>query len=45
MVALATVVVLAVAGTTYGYASLSKSVTLSLDGTAQTVSATGEHRR
>ncbi len=42
MVALATVVVLAVAGTTYGYASLSKSVTLSLDGTAQTVSATGE---
>ena len=42
MVALATVVALAVAGTAYGYASLTKSVTLSLDGTAQTVSATGE---
>ncbi|WP_372728633.1 transglycosylase family protein [Nocardioides sp.] len=41
LVALATVVALAVAGTTYGYASLNKSVTLSLDGEAQQVNALG----
>jgi uncharacterized protein YabE (DUF348 family) len=41
MVALATVVVLAVAGTTWGYSSLSKSVTLSLDGKSQEVTAFG----
>jgi resuscitation-promoting factor RpfB len=41
MVALATLVVLAVAGTTYGYASLSKSVTLSLDGRSQQVTSLG----
>ena len=42
MVALATVVVLAVAGTTYGYAALSKSVTVSVDGKAEQVSAMGQ---
>ena len=42
MVALATLVVLAVAGTTLGYAARSKSVTLSLDGQAKTVSASGD---
>jgi uncharacterized protein YabE (DUF348 family) len=41
MIALATVVVLAVAGTTWGYSSLSKSVTLSLDGKSQEVTAFG----
>lgn len=41
MVALATVVVLAVAGTTMGYAALSKSVTLNLDGRSETVTAMG----
>jgi uncharacterized protein YabE (DUF348 family) len=38
---LATVVVLAVAGTTAGYAALNKSVTLSLDGRSQNVTALG----
>jgi uncharacterized protein YabE (DUF348 family) len=42
LVALATLVVLAVAGTTWGYASLSTSVTLSLDGESKEVSATGD---
>ena len=42
MVALATLVVLAVAGTTLGYAARTKSVTLSLDGQAKTVSASGD---
>jgi uncharacterized protein YabE (DUF348 family) len=41
MIALATVVVLAVAGTTAGYAALNKSVTLSLDGRSQNVTAIG----
>ncbi|MGZ4446141.1 MAG: transglycosylase family protein [Nocardioides sp.] len=41
MVALATVVVLAVAGTTMGYAALSKSVTLNLDGRSENVTAMG----
>lgn len=41
MIGLATVVVLAVAGTTAGYAALNKSVTLSLDGRSQTVTALG----
>ena len=41
MISLAAVVLLAVAGTTYGYASLSKSVTLSLDGRSEQVSAMG----
>ncbi len=41
MVALATLVVLAVAGTTLGYASMSKSVTLSLDGKSEQVTAMG----
>jgi uncharacterized protein YabE (DUF348 family) len=41
MLVLATVVVLAVAGTTWGYSSLSKSVTLSLDGKPQEVTAFG----
>ena len=36
MIGLATVVVLAVAGTTAGYAALNKSVTLSLDGRPRT---------
>jgi uncharacterized protein YabE (DUF348 family) len=38
---LATVVVLAVAGTTWGYSALSKTVTLSLDGKSQEVTAFG----
>ena len=38
---LVAVIVAAVGGTTVGYAALNKSVTLSLDGQAQTVSATG----
>ncbi|MCW2842798.1 MAG: Transglycosylase domain protein, partial [Nocardioides sp.] len=37
MIALATVVLLAIAGTTYGYAALTKSVTLSLDGRSEQV--------
>lgn len=41
MIALATVVVLAVAGTTMGYAALSKQVTLSLDGRSEQVTAMG----
>jgi uncharacterized protein YabE (DUF348 family) len=41
MIALATVVVLAVAGTTLGYTALSKSVTVTLDGKSQEVSAFG----
>jgi uncharacterized protein YabE (DUF348 family) len=41
MIALATVVVLAVAGSTWGYTALSKSVTLTLDGKSQEVSAFG----
>jgi uncharacterized protein YabE (DUF348 family) len=41
MIGLATVVVLAVAGTTVGYAALNKSVTLSLDGRSQSVTALG----
>ncbi|GAA4737901.1 hypothetical protein GCM10023350_22460 [Nocardioides endophyticus] len=41
MIALATVVVLAVAGTTFGYTALSKSVTVTLDGKSQEVSAFG----
>ena len=41
MITLATVVVLAVAGTTWGYSSLSKSVTLSLDGKSEQVTAFG----
>jgi uncharacterized protein YabE (DUF348 family) len=41
MIALAAVVVLAVAGTTWGYSSLSKSVTLSLDGKSQEVTVFG----
>ena len=41
MIVLATVVVLAVAGTTWGYSSLSKSVTLSLDGKSEQVTAFG----
>ena len=41
MIGLAAVVVLAVAGTTAGYAALNKSVTLSLDGRSQTVTAIG----
>jgi resuscitation-promoting factor RpfB len=39
--ALVATVVLAVAGTTFGYATMSKSVTLSLDGQAKQVSALG----
>ncbi len=42
LVALATLVILAVAGTTWGYASLSTSVTLSLDGKSQEVTAMGD---
>ena len=42
LVALATLVILAVAGTTWGYASLSTSVTLSLDGESQEVTAMGD---
>ena len=41
LIALATVAVLAVAGTTFGYAALSKSVTLSLDGKTEQVTAMG----
>ena len=41
MIGLAAVVVLAVAGTTAGYAALNKSVTLSLDGRSQNVTALG----
>jgi uncharacterized protein YabE (DUF348 family) len=41
MIALAAVVVLAIAGSTFGYTALSKSVTLSLDGKSQEVSAFG----
>ncbi len=39
---LVAVIVLAVGGSTMGYAALSKSVTLSLDGQAQTVSSMGD---
>jgi resuscitation-promoting factor RpfB len=41
MTALAAVVVLAVAGTTVGYAALSKTVTVTLDGESRQVSAMG----
>ncbi len=41
LVALVTTVILALAGTTYGYAALSNSVTLSLDGQDQEVTAMG----
>ncbi|MGH3361462.1 MAG: ubiquitin-like domain-containing protein, partial [Nocardioides sp.] len=41
LVALATVVILALAGTTYGYTAMSKTVTLSLDGKSQEVTAMG----
>ena len=41
MVALAAMVVTAVAGTTWGYSALSKSVTLTVDGESQQVSAFG----
>ena len=41
MIALATVVVLAVAGTTWGYSALSKTVTLTLDGKSEEVTAFG----
>jgi len=41
MLALAGVVVLAVAGSTWGYSALSKTVTLSLDGKSEQVSAFG----
>ncbi|CAI9416509.1 resuscitation-promoting factor [Nocardioides sp. T2.26MG-1] len=41
MVALAAVVVLAVAGSTWGYSALSKTVTLSVDGKSQEVTAFG----
>ena len=41
MIALAGVVVLAVAGSTWGYSALSKTVTLSLDGKSQEVTAFG----
>lgn len=41
MVALAAVIVLAVAGSTWGYSALSKSVTLSLDGEPQQVTVFG----
>ena len=41
LVTLVAVIVAAVGGTTVGYAALNKSVTLSLDGQAQTVSAMG----
>ncbi|MGZ8743804.1 MAG: ubiquitin-like domain-containing protein, partial [Nocardioides sp.] len=42
LVALATVVILAVAGTTWGYSSLSTTVTLSLDGESKEVTAMGD---
>ena len=41
LIALVTLVVLAVAGTTLGYSKMSKDVTLSLDGQAEQVSALG----
>jgi uncharacterized protein YabE (DUF348 family) len=41
MVALAAIVVLAVAGSTWGYSALSKTVTLSLDGQSHEVTAFG----
>lgn len=41
MIGLSAVVVTAVAGTTWGYSALSKSVTLSLDGESQQVTAFG----
>jgi uncharacterized protein YabE (DUF348 family) len=41
MIALATVVVLAVAGSTLGYSALSKTVTLTLDGKSEEVTAFG----
>jgi resuscitation-promoting factor RpfB len=41
LVVMATVAVLAVAGTTFGYAAMSKSVTLSLDGRSEQVTAMG----
>ena len=41
MIALAGVVVLAVAGTTWGYSAMSKTVTLSLDGKTEQVTAFG----
>jgi uncharacterized protein YabE (DUF348 family) len=41
LIILVTIVVVAVAGTTFGYAQMSKSVTLSLDGQAQQVHALG----
>lgn len=41
LVALATLVILAVAGTTWGYASLSNTVTVSLDGQEKQVTALG----
>lgn len=41
MIALAGVVVLAVAGTTWGYTAMSKTVTLSLDGQSEQVTAFG----
>ncbi|GAB6986238.1 hypothetical protein JCM10369A_27620 [Nocardioides pyridinolyticus] len=41
MIALAGVVVLAVAGSTWGYSALSKTVTLNLDGKSQEVTAYG----
>ncbi len=42
LVATVTVVVLAVAGVTYGYAGLSKTVTLSVDGEEQTIRVFGD---
>ena len=42
LVTLATAVILALAGTTYGYTALSNSVTLSLDGKDHEVTAMGE---
>lgn len=42
LIATVTVVVLAVAGVTYGYAGLSKTVTLSVDGEEQTVRVFGD---
>ncbi|MCW2765075.1 MAG: Transglycosylase domain protein, partial [Nocardioides sp.] len=42
MITLTTVVILAVAGTTFGYTTLSKSVTLSLDGKTEQVSVLGD---
>jgi resuscitation-promoting factor RpfB len=41
LVTLVAVIIAAVGGTTVGYAALNKSVTLSLDGQAQTISAMG----